>query len=116
MEGPQCPGCVLRDARIAELQAKLAALEKRLADLEARFRSNSSNFSLPPSANPLGAPVPVKKKKSKRRRGGQAGHDGYLRELLPPERVTKIEAIVPAHCCKCKLQIQHETASRRPTA
>lgn len=112
MDVPQCPGCAQRDVwiaqrdlRIAELESKLAALEKRLADLEARFRTNSSNSSTPPSANPLGAPVPVKKKKSKRRRGGQPGHDGHLRELLPPERVNKIEVIVPSHCCKCDTKL-----------
>ena len=66
MDASTCPGCCERDARIAEL-------ERRVAELEARLGTNSSNSSVPPSANPLGAAKPVKKKKSKRRPGGQPG-------------------------------------------
>ena len=61
MDNPECPGCRARDARIAEL-------ERRLAALEARLGTNSTNSSVPPSANPLGAPKPGVKKKSKRSR------------------------------------------------
>src|SRR5205809_3880001 len=67
MDGSSCAGCSERDARIADL-------ERRLSELEARLRTNASNSSTPPSANPLGADKPVKKKKSKRRRGGQPDH------------------------------------------
>jgi transposase len=66
MECTVCPGCCARDARIAEL-------EQRIADLEARLGTNSTNSSVPPSANPLGAPKPVTKKKSQRKPGGQPG-------------------------------------------
>src|SRR6266849_4069813 len=57
MDGPVCQGCRERDALIATLQARIAELEQRLAALEARLGTNSSNSSLPPSANPLGAPT-----------------------------------------------------------
>ena len=66
MDTPECAGCCARDARIAEL-------EKRIAALEARLGANSTNSSVPPSANPLGAAKPVRKKKSKRKPGGQRG-------------------------------------------
>ena len=59
MDASTCPGCARRDARIAELEAIVATLEaqlaeqkKRVADLEARLKTNSSNSSIPPSANP----------------------------------------------------------------
>lgn len=94
MERPPCSGCVERDARIAEL-------ERRLNELEARLKTNSTNSSTPPSANPLGAAAPVTKKKSKRRRGGQPGHPPHLKQLLPPERVTRTETIVPKACDGC---------------
>ena len=82
MDVLDCAGCRQRDARIAELSrrtvvleqllaeqaARLAEQEKRLAEqaqrlaeLEARLRTNSSNSSLPPSANPPSAPKPVAK-------------------------------------------------------
>src|SRR5271170_2499075 len=94
MDRPECPGCRERDARIAEL-------EQRVRALEARLQTNASNSSTPPSANPLGAPPPVVKKKSKLKRGGQPGHPPHLKQLLPPDRVTRAEAIVPATCDDC---------------
>ena len=94
MDVPECPGCRRRDAVIADLL-------KRVAALEAKLNANASNSSLPPSANPLNAPPPVVKKKSKRRRGGQPGHPPHLKQLLPPERVTHCEAIVPERCRAC---------------
>ena len=59
MDVLDCAGCRQRDAMIAELKAKMAAMEQRqaeqdqrLAELEARLKTNSSNSSLPPSADP----------------------------------------------------------------
>jgi hypothetical protein len=66
---PTCSGCCARDTRIAELETQLAEVQRRLAEVEARLRTTSSNSSLPPSANPLDAPKPPKKKKSKRKPG-----------------------------------------------
>ncbi|MFO0813613.1 MAG: IS66 family transposase [Gemmatales bacterium] len=101
MDGMECPGCRQRDERIADL-------ERRLAQLEGRLNRHAGNSSVPPSANPLGAKPPVVKKKSKRRRGGQAGHPPHLKQLLPPERVTRIEAIVPEICEHCQTPLSRE--------
>jgi len=76
-------------------------LKRRLAAVEAKLNTNSGNSSTPPSANPLGAKPAVAKKKSKRKRGGQPGHPPHLKRLLPPERVTRTEPIVPAACEGC---------------
>src|SRR5579884_1470376 len=99
MEAPQCPGCRKRDARIAKLEAEVAelhtllgevpALMERIRDLEARLGQNSSNSSLPPSANPPHAPPPVRKKATDRKPGGQPGHPPHLRERLPADRLTE---------------------------
>jgi transposase len=107
MEGPKCPGCNERDARIAEL-------ERRLSELEARLKTNATNSSTPPSANPLGADAPVKKKKSKRKRGGQLGHPPHLKQLLPPERVTRTELIVPDICAGCRAPLPREGGPNDP--
>jgi len=95
-----CPGCRERDARIAEL-------ETRLANLEARLNTNATNSSTPPSANPLGAPK-NKKKMSKRQRGGQPGHPPHLKQLLPPERVTRVVPFLPATCTGCHAPLPTE--------
>src|SRR4051794_5036643 len=102
-----CPGCRERDARIAEM-------EKRIAVLEARLGVNSSNSSLPPSANPLEAPKPVVKKKSKRKRGGQRGHPPHLKELLPAERVDHVVLFVPHHCECCDAKLPAEAGPNDP--
>ncbi len=107
MDALGCPGCRERDARIAEL-------EKRIAVLEARLGVNSSNSSLPPSANPLEAPKPVIKKKSKRKRGGQRGHPPHLKELLPPERVDHVVPFVPHHCEHCDAKLPAEAGPNDP--
>src|SRR5689334_23068065 len=102
MDASDCPGCCERDARIAERDRRIADLEQRVAALEARLGTNSSNSSVPPSANPLGAPKPVVKEKSTRKPGGQPHHPPHLKQLLPPERVTTTRAFVPQHCEKCQ--------------
>ena len=113
----ECSGCRARDLRIAELERRNAELEQRVAALEARLGTNSSNSSVPPSANPLGAPKPVVKKKSKRKPGGQPGHPPHLKQLLPPERVHHIEAFVPKHCehCHAALPAQQAPGDPEPT-
>ena len=62
MDASRCPGCSERDARIADLERRLIESERRLAELEARLKTNATNSSMPPSANPLDAVKPVKKK------------------------------------------------------
>ena len=111
---PDCSGCRARDARIAELEAQLAEVQRRLAELEARLRTNSTNSSLPPSANPLGAPTPPKKKKSRRKPGGQPGHPPRLKQLLPPERVSDTVAFVPQHCSRCQAPLPQEPSPDDP--
>jgi transposase len=104
MEVVTCPGCLTLLARVAEL-------EQRLATLEARLGTNSTNSSVPPSANPLDAPKPVSKKKSKRRRGGQPGHPPHLKQLLPLERVDEVVIFRPTQCGHC-----HADLPASPTA
>jgi transposase len=107
MDASVCPGCCQRDARIAEL-------ERRIAELEARLGTNSSNSSVPPSANPLGAPKPVRKKKSKRRPGGQPGHPPRLKQLLPPERVNRVVPLVPRECEDCHAELATQPSADDP--
>jgi transposase len=96
------------------MERLLQTLMRRVAELEARLNTNSSNSSLPPSANPLSAEKPVKKKKSKRKRGGQPGHPPHLKQLLPPERVTHTEPIVPDACGACQAALPREAGPNDP--
>jgi transposase len=98
MSEPSCPGCRDRDALIARIEL----LEARLRELEARLGRNSSNSSIPPSANPLSAPPPKGKKRSRRKRGGQHGHKGHQRVRLDPSRLGHVIPLVPSRCEKCQ--------------
>ena len=82
-------------AENAELKAQLAAALARIAELEARLGMNSRNSSKPPSSDPPNVAARPKKKPSGRKRGGQPGHKGTTRSLLPPEEVDRIVEQAP---------------------
>jgi hypothetical protein len=79
----------------------LNVLEARLLYLEARLARRSGNCSLPPSADPPGAPSPAQPKRTGRCRGAQPGHPRHSRTLQPPERLTHTEVLKPDACRRC---------------
>jgi transposase len=90
-----------RDARVAELEAELAGLRGEAG-------KNSRNSSKPPSSDsPDQRKDRSKPPGSGRKRGGQPGHEGSQRALLPPEKVTRTRPHFPARCanasCGAKL-------------
>jgi transposase len=88
-----------RDARIANLEAQVAALMARIVELEARLAQNSSNSNRPPSSDaPADRDARRGKPSSGRRRGGQPGHKGWKRTLLPPEKVNRTQDCFPERC------------------
>jgi transposase len=91
-------------ARIDELERKVASLTR-----------DSSNSSKPPSSDgPAAKPEarrPVKSKK--RKRGGQPGHKGSNRELIPAEEVDDIIPIFPESCDSCGAALPPATDSER---
>jgi transposase len=114
MEVPECPGCQARDARIAALGAEVRQLREELRQLKALLGRHAGNSSLPPSANPPSAPAPVQKPKSQRRAGGQTGHPPHLKQLLPPEKVTRTVTFVPAQCAHCHTPLPRQTGPSDP--
>lgn len=85
-----------------------------MRELLAKLKTNASNSSTPPSANPLGADKPVQKEKSERQRGGQPGHDAQLKQLLPPERVTRTKVFVPEECSGCQAPLPRQAGPDDP--
>ncbi len=84
---------------------KLMAYAEHICQLEqsiAALTRNSSNSSRPPSSDPPGMKKTKTKTKSKRKQGGQPGHKGKNRKLLPPEEMDKIHNIFPEHCTHCQ--------------
>ena len=87
--------------RIGELVEANQRLEARVAELERRLNRSSRTSSLPPSQDPPSAPPRPRGKGSGRGRGGQLGHEGRYRRLLPPERVDEVVEHWPERCRSC---------------
>jgi len=92
-----------RDELIAELRAEIKKLQQLVAELQERLGQNSSNSSKPPSTDKPGSRPSRKSKKGKkkRKRGGQPGHRGSHRTLLPPDQVRHVEDHYPKLCENC---------------
>ena len=86
---------------IATLQEQVAALHRENAELRARLGQNSSNSSRPPSSDLPGTRRPPKRTPSGRAPGGQPGHPGHQRVLLPRDQVDHVIPLVPAVCRQC---------------
>jgi transposase len=87
--------------RIGELVEANGRLEARVAELERRLSRSSHNSSLPPSRDPPSAPKRPGGRRSGRGRGGQPGHEGKHRRLLPPDRVDELVEHWPKLCRSC---------------
>jgi transposase len=87
--------------RVGELVEANRRLEARVAELEQRLNRSSRNSSIPPSQDPPSAPPRPRPPGSGRKRGGQPGHEGRHRRLLPPERVDEVVEHWPKRCRSC---------------
>src|SRR6266516_396366 len=76
-------------------------LTARVAELEAKVGKNAANSSKPPSASHPHDKPPPSKPKSKRKRGGQPGHDKHERELIPSEQCNEVVPCMPSECRRC---------------
>jgi len=89
-------------ARVASLEATVEKLLAKIAELEARLDQNSSNSSKPPSSDGPTVKLPPKKAPTGRKPGGQRGHKGTYRALLPVEKVDEVVEQWPHKCEGCK--------------
>lgn len=92
-----------RDELLAGLQAENVRLRQLVAELQEQLGRNSSNSSKPPSTDKPGSRSPRKPKKGKkkRKRGGQPGHRGSHRTLLPSDQVDRVVDHYPEQCENC---------------
>lgn len=94
---------------VARQQEQITELMRKVEILEERLRKNSSNSSKPPSQDP-----PSVKRQSKaptgKKRGGQPGHKGAGRELLPVEQVDHMVEVKPEVCRGCGGHLEGDDA------
>ncbi len=96
-----------RDRQLAERTKQVAEREKQIADLEHQLalrQQNSTTTSKPPSSDGLAGRQRARGRrgKSQRKPGGQPGHPGHWRPLVPPERVNVIVEVFPDACRHCQ--------------
>ena len=99
---------------VEELQALVKELRAEVRDLKAKLNTHSGNSSLPPSANPPGAPKFPPKPPTGRRPGGQPGHQGHSRVRLPAGRVNEVVRHVPVDCERCHAPLPREAGVNDP--
>jgi transposase len=83
--------------RADALSREVATLKEENAKLRAQLHQSSLNSSRPPSTDGPEVKRPPRKPKG-RRRGGQPGHEGAERKLLPPDKVVDH---IPKRCRQC---------------
>src|SRR5207244_2550374 len=93
--------------KVDEQAKQIAEAEKQIADLERQLalrQQNSTTTSKPPSSDGLAGRQRERgrRTKSRRKRGGQPGHPGHSRPLIPAERVNTIVDLVPDACRHCQ--------------
>ncbi len=89
-------------AIIRVLLAKIAKMEAKVEETRQPVQSkNPKNSSLPPSTRHPHAKPASRKRKSKKKRGGQPGHSKHERPLIPTEDCDDIEPLRPTECRRC---------------
>jgi len=89
------------EARVETLASMVHALQKQVGTLQDQLHQTSRNSSRPPSSDPPQHQRPHRPR-GQRRRGGQPGHPGSTRTLLPVEDVDEVVVIKPTQCTHCQ--------------
>jgi transposase len=88
-------------ADLREQAATVDDLKAEIAELRERLGRNSSNSSKPPSSDPPSYKPQPRRETKGRKRGGQPGHQGSTRRLLPAEAVDHLVELKPHACSAC---------------
>lgn len=99
-EWDQTPPAVQEAVR--SLLARIETLEAEVAELQEQLNRNSNNSSQPPSSDgPNVASKTARPPKRKRSQGGQPGHQGTTRKLVPLEQVNESYDLKADQCRQC---------------
>ena len=92
------------EQQLASLRVEVSTvddLKAEIAELRERLGQNSSNSSKPPSSDPPSYKSSPRREPKGRKRGGQPGHQGSARRLLPTEEVDHLIDLRPSACAGC---------------
>jgi hypothetical protein len=95
-------------ATLREQVATVDDLKAEIVELRERLGQNSSNSSRPPSSNPPSYKSKPPREPKGRKRGGQPGHQGSARKLLPSAEVDHLVELRPTACAGCGRKLRGE--------
>jgi transposase len=96
-------------AYIRALESRVAALEATVQQLREQVQRTSRTSSRPPSSDPPQAlGKRPRREPTGRRPGGQPGHEGQARALVPVEEVDVVVPVKPERCHHCQHPLQGE--------
>jgi len=101
--------CISEPRMMAKLIVKLQDLQDRVDELERRLGLNSNNSSKPPSTDSPFASKPKTTSNTKRKVGGQKGHEGKNLKMVEHPDVVIVSS--PQICCECGVSLV-DTQSR----
>jgi transposase len=97
------------EARMPALEAIVQHLEATVQHLTERLQQHSRTSSRPPSSDPPQATAKRPRcPPSGRRPGGQPGHEGHTRGLVPVEAVDVVCPVKPERCRRCQHPLSGE--------
>jgi transposase len=103
------------EAETTRLKAEVEKLGLENQELRARLGKDSTNSSKPPSSDPPQCRYKrAKRMKSGKKAGGQTGHKGVTREVVPPERVDTIIEHRPETCSHCNAALAGAALAGEP--
>src|SRR6266568_7245995 len=89
------------EARVETLTSMVHSLQEQVRTLQEQLNQTSQNSSRPPSSDPP-QHRRLRRPQSHRRRGGQPGHPGHTRPLIPVEAVDEVVVLKPEQCTHCQ--------------
>ena len=108
---PRDVGAIPPEAQvyIRALESRIAALEATVQQLREQVQQTSRTSSRPPSSDPPQAlGQRPRREPTGRRPGGQPGHEGQARALVPVEAVDVVVPVKPERCHHCQHLLQGE--------
>src|SRR5262245_44911472 len=94
---------------IRTLEVRVAELEATVQRLLERLQQDSHHSARPPASDPPHAMRPRPRRvPSGRKRGGQPGHQGQSRALVPIVEVDTVVPVKPRQCRRCQPPLQGE--------
>ncbi len=103
-----------------ESRASLIRVAAELERLRVSAGKHSGNSSRPPSTDRPDQKAKANRKRQRKRKGkkrspgGQKGHPGHQRPLVPPERVDKPIEYLPSECRRCGESFDGTITDREP--